>query len=346
MAKKVSIDDIAKSLGVSKTLVSLVLNDKGDKHGISAETQRKVKEKIKELNYHPDVLARGFRTGKTNTLGVIVSDISNRFYARMARSIEDLAWSHGYTVIICSTDEDVKKEKEQIRLLRDRKIDGLIISTSQDGSEYFDKLFEAGFPHVMIDRTFAGMKSVSVSVDNYGGARMAARHLLQQGLRKIAMVAITPDHISTISDRINGFKSALAEEGITIPDNWLIQAPFGEMDQAIKERIQDFYQQGNLPEAIFSLNNNLTASCMKNLRKLSVDIPRQVAIIGFDDVSYFSFTRPTVSVIAQPIERLSEMAFDLLLRQVSGSNISEKEKKVKLPVDIIIRESSIKSQSF
>ena len=342
MGKKVSIDDIAKSLGVSKTLVSLVLNDKADKHGISLETQKRVKAKIKELNYHPNVLARGFRMGKTNTIGVLVSDISNRFYSRIARSIEDLAWSHGYTVIICSTDEDINKENEQIRLLRDRKLDGLIISTSQDTPELFNKLVESGLPHVLIDRTFEGMHSPCVSVDNFAGGRMAARHLLHQGYRKIAVFGITPDHISTINDRIMGFQSALAEEGVSIPPQWVIKTPFGEMDNTIKEKLQQFYQAGTMPEAIFTLNNNLTSACMLNLRKLSIDIPRQVAIMGFDDVSFFSFTKPSISVIAQPIERISEVAFDLLLRQIEGSKISENEKSVKLPVDIIIRESTVK----
>ena len=346
MPRKITIDDIAKSLGVSKTLVSLVLNDKADQHGISIETQKKVKEKIRELNYKPDVLARGFRTGKTNTIGLIVSDISNRFYARIARSIEDLAWGHGYTVIISSTDEDVTKEKEQIRQLRDRKLDGLIISTSQDNPEFFDKLVNAGFPHVLIDRTFKDMLSPNVSVDNFGGARMAARHLLHQGIKRIAVVAITPDHISTISDRIKGFQSALAEEGAQVPEDWIIRTPFGEMDKTIKEKLLHFYQDGNMPEAIFSLPTNLTAACMQNLRNLSIDIPRQVSIIGFDDVSFFSFTRPSISVIAQPIERISEVAFDLLMRQIEGNNITEAEKTVKLPVDIIIRESSLKPRSI
>jgi len=345
MAKKISIEDIAQSLGVSKTLVSLVLNDKADKHGISEETQKRVRQKVRELNYKPNVLARGFRTGKTNTIGLIVSDISNRFYSRMARNLEDLAWSHGYTVVVCSTEEKIEKEKEQIRLLRDRKLDGLIISSSQDNPECFEKLLEENVAHVLIDRTFDNLRSASVSVDNFGGARLAARHLLQQGFRKIALVAITPGHISTISDRSRGFQEALQEDGITIPNEWLILAPFNDIETSIKERIQNLYQAGNLPEAIFTLNNNLTAECLNNLRKLSVDVPKQVALIGFDDVSYFRLTYPSVSVIAQPIERISETAFDLLMRQIEGSPIPGTENSIKLPVEIIIRESSVKPKN-
>lgn len=343
MTKKISLAEIAASLGVSKTLVSLVINNKGDEYGISPETQQRVKEKIKELNYQPNVLARGFRMGRTNTIGLIVSDISNRFYSRIARSIEDAAWEKGYSVVICSTDEKVDKEKEQIKLLRDRKVDGLIISSSQDNSEFFNKLSESGLPHVLIDRTFPNMKSLNVSVDNFGGARMAARHLLTQGITKIGLIAISPEHISTINDRIKGFESALTDAGLTIPPDWLIRAPFEEIESAIKDRLQKFYQDGNFPEAIFTLNNNLTSTCLMHLRKLNVKIPEQVALIGFDDVQYFGFTQPSVSAIAQPIEKISEKAFDLLLKQIEKKDIALHERSVFLPVDIIIRESSVKN---
>ena len=342
MTKKTSLADIAKSLGVSKTLVSLVVNNKADAHGINAETQRKVREKIEELNYHPNVLARGFRIGKTNTIGLIVSDISNRFYSRIARNIEDYAWNKGYSVVICSTDELIDKEKEQIRLLRDRKIDGLIVSSSQENASFFNKLVDADLPHVLIDRTFDGMKSANVSVDNFGGARMAARHLITQGIKKIAMISITPEHISTISDRVKGFESALAEAGITIPEEWHIKAPFDKIEQAIKEKLQKFYQSGQMPEAIFALNNNLTSTCLQYLRKLSVKVPDEIALIGFDDVLYFGFTQPSISAIEQPIDRISEKAFELLLKQMDKESIPLHERSVYLPVDIIIRESSVK----
>lgn len=343
MAKRVSIADIAESLGVSKALVSLVINDKGDEHGINRETQQRVRDKVKELNYEPNLFARSFRVGKTNTIGLIVSDISNRFYARLARNIEDSAWSHGYTVVICSTDEDVKKEKEQIRLLRDRKIDGLIISSSQENADFFNKLVENKFPHVLIDRMFDNMASASVSVDNYAGASLAARHLLKQGFKDFAMITISPEHISTIQNRIRGFTNTLSEAGFELSPDRHIMAPFDRIEETVKESIQKYYLSGNLPEAIFALNNNLTSTCLKYLRKLSIRIPEDIALIGFDDVLYFGFTQPSISSISQPVDMISDYAFQLLLRQIEKEQIPEEERSVVLPVDIIIRESSIKS---
>lgn len=344
MVKKTSLADVAKSLGVSKTLVSLVINNKGDSHGISAETQQKVREKIRELNYKPDALARGFRIGKTNTIGLIVSDISNRFYARIARNIEDSAWQHGHSVVICSTDEIIEKELAQIRLLLERKVDGMIISSSQQDAGFFNELAGSGLPHVMIDRTFESMLSPNVSVDNAGGARLAARHLLEQGIRNVAIISITPEHISTIRDRISGFESALHDAGVVIPQHWHIRAPFEQIEQTMKTRLEEIFGSDQKPEAIFTLNNNLTTTCLKHLRNLSVRIPEDVALIGFDDVSYFGFTQPSITAIAQPIDLICGRAFDLLLRQIEKQEIAESERTVSLPVEIIIRESSLKTR--
>lgn len=342
MAKKISISDIAQSLGVSKTLVSMVINNKGDDHGISQETQKKVLDKIEELKYRPNVLARGFRTGKTNTIGLIVSDISNRFYSRIARRVEDYAWQRGYSVVICSTDENVEKEKQQIRLLRDRKVDGMIISSSQQSAQMFSKLDEEGMPHVLIDRKFDNIKSINVSVDNFGGAQLAARHLISQGIRKIGLATITPEHISTIREREEGFLSALVESKINIKPEWNLRIPFKNIDESIKVHLTRLYQSANLPEAIFTLNNNLTSACLMSLKKLSLSIPKDIVLIGFDDVLYFNFTNPTVTAIDQPVELIGEKAFDLLLKQIEKKEILSEERSVILPVDIIIRESSIK----
>jgi LacI family transcriptional regulator len=344
MAKKVSISDIAKSLGVSVTLVSLVINGKGDSHGISPETQKKVLKKIKELNYSPNVLARGFRTGKTNTIGLIVSDISNRFYSRIARKVEDYAWNHGYSVVICSTDENEEKENKQINLLLDRKVDGIIVSSSLENAEPFNKLADSNFPHVLIDRTFENSKSPTVTVDDFGGAQLAARHLISQGITKIAMMCISPEHISTINQRMMGFVSALAEKKIEIPKNWRIQIPYDNIEKSVKENLQKLYQKGEMPEAIFTMNNNLTTNCLMSLRKLSLKIPNDIALIGFDDLQYFEFTQPSISAIDQPVERIGEEAFDLLLKQIEKKEIALEDRTVVLPVDLIIRESSIKQK--
>ena len=340
MAKRLTLADVAQCLGVSKTLVSLVINNKADAHGISLETQMRVNEKIRELNYQPNVLAQGFRTGKTKTIGLIVSDISNIFYAKIARHLEDYAWSKGYSVVICSSDENPAKEKEQIKLLLNRKVDGLIISSSLETKDTFDQLIDSGFPHVLIDRTFQDSKSPSVTVNNHEGGRLAASHLLAQGYHSFAIICISPNHLSTISDRSSGFTAALAEAGIRIPENMNIKVLFNNAENQIQVKLAELFQNKELPQAIFTLNNNLTTASLKQLHLLGIRVPEDVALIGFDDLNYFGFIKPSVSVIEQPIESLSKHAFNLLYRQIQKEIIENQECKIVLPVKLIIRESS------
>lgn len=344
MIKKVSISDIAKSLGVSKTLVSLVINNKADKHGISLETQNKVLSKIEELKYKPNTLARGFRTGKTNTIGLIVSDISNRFYSRIARMIEDKAWEIGYSVVICSTDENIEKENKQINLLIDRQIDGLIISSSQQNPEIFEQMQKSDFPHILIDRTFKGINSESVSVDNYGGGQLAARHLLSQGVEKFGILSISPEHISTLKERENGFCETLASANIKISKECFLRIPFNNMEETLKKQLVKLYQTSQLPEAFFCLNNNLTSTCLQTLKNLNIKVPGDILLIGFDDMQYYSFTQPSISAISQPIELIGEKAFELLIKQINKSTEKEQKNNIVFDTDLIIRESTIKIQ--
>ena len=344
MSKKISLADIAESLRVSKTLVSLVLNGKGDKYGINQQTQKKVLAKAKELNYIPNVLAQGFRTGKTKTIGLIVSDITNQFYSRIARRIEDYAWAQGYSVIICSSDESIEKEINRIKLLQSRKVDGLIISSSQQNADRFSQFGSANFPHVLIDRCFKNTDSPCVTVDNAAGAKMAAQHFFEQGLKDIALLSITPEHISTITERTNGFLSTLAEAKINIPAEWHLKIAFSNIENEVEQKLSELHKSGNMPKAIFALNNNLTSHCLLALRKLNISIPNDIALIGFDDMLYFGFNQPSISAVSQPVEEIGKEAFDLLLQQINGETITKSERFVRLPVNLIVRESSTKPQ--
>lgn len=344
MDKKITLADVAKSLGISKTVVSLVINGKGDQHGISKETQRRVRERIAELSYTPNQLARGFRTGRTQTIGLIVSDISNRFYAQLARYIEDLAWKMGYTLVTCSTDEKVEKEVRQIELLLDRKVDGLIISSSQQTATMFNNMLEQGRAHVLIDRVFDSMQSAAVSVDNYGGGVMAAAHLVAQGAIRPALFGVEPGHISSLVQRSEGFCSELRNSGLILEPYYHFKAPFHALEEAIAARLEDYHHNHSMPDALFALNNNITTFCLKHLQRLGYDVPGQVRLIGFDDATWFSFTRPTITAIDQPIELIAERAFALLIAQISSTTTAPQPHEV-LPVKLIRRLSTAKADS-
>lgn len=342
MKKKISIADVAASLNISKTVVSLVINGKGDSHRISKETQEKVRDKVKEMNYQPNAIARGFRTGKSNTIGLIVTEISNNFYSHIANYIERLAWQHNYSVVISSTNEIVEKEIRQIDLLKTRNIDGVIISSSQKNADQLKKLVDEKIPLVLIDRSFENESIPAVSVDNFGGARIATKHLIDQGISDIAMVSINNFDVSTTRDRVNGFISAMNDHGIAVSDKRIIQGNSSIIKEKIRISLQEYYHQNDMPEAIFAMDNNLTFICLDYLQKLSIEIPVETALIGFDDLQYFKYTKPSISAIEQPIEKIAEEAFRLLWAQVAKTNTPGELSSVILPVDMKIRNSSIK----
>ncbi|MCX6224196.1 MAG: LacI family DNA-binding transcriptional regulator [Bacteroidia bacterium] len=341
MTKKVSLADVAESLGLSKTVVSMVINGKADGYGISKVTKQRVLQRIDEMNYRPNALAQGFRTGKSHTIGLLVSDISNGFYSRIARKLEDLAWQNGYNMVICSTDEQVDKELQQIEFLLDRHVDGLIISSSQTDAGYFNQLVDTGIPHVLIDRSFPGMKSPGITVDNANGARLAARHLISQGCRDFLVLANSPVHMSSMDERILGFREVLSGEGIPLPPEKLVVVPFNQVEETVRGHLDSCRQTGRMPDAIFGLNNIITIEVMNQLKNLSVSIPEEVAVISFDDMFFFSLTQPTISAVEQPIRQLTEQAFALLIQQMNKLNPGDPI-HVQLPVSLIIRGSSVR----
>lgn len=337
--KRISLNDIAESLGVSRALVSLVLNGKDAQQGISAETKQRVIAKAQELNYKPNHFARGLRLGKSFTIGLIVSDIANGFYSRIARNIEDLAEEQGYNLITCSTDEDIDREQRLIKLLKGKQIDGLIISSSQQNPIEFNKLKAEGFPVVLIDRYFKGLEAPCVVVHNRKGSQQAATHLIKQGFKKPLVLAIDPAHVYTIQERCEGFVSEMTKHNI---NTQVEHVPFENSFKVVEQIIERMIHENQLPDCIFALNNNIATACLQALRKFNVDIPNQTALTCFDDVPYFSIISPSITAVSQPVDEISASAFELLMKCIKeeslGSNVSPRY----LPVELIIRESTKK----
>jgi LacI family transcriptional regulator len=339
--KKISLSDIAKSLGVSKTLVSMVINNHADEKGISKDTQRKVWEKIKELNYKPNMMARGLRLGRSNTIGLIVSDIANPFYSKIARYIENFFEPKGYNIMICSTDEDVEREIRLIRMLKDRQADGLIISTSQKNSKEFKLLLEERYPFVLIDRMMPDIKTNSVIVDNFKGAYEAVNHLLKQGYKNIAAFSVTPVYVSTINDRIEGYLRAIKDSGQNYGKKYLKEIPFNDVKKAVKHEIESMMIGKEKIDAMFVVNNNIAIACLECLNEMKINIPEDIALVCFDDIEAFKFSRPSITAVSQPIEEICRNAVDLLLDDIKNKDKTMDKRQIKLSTSLVIRRSTV-----
>ncbi|MCF8366895.1 MAG: LacI family transcriptional regulator [Bacteroidales bacterium] len=337
--KKTSITDIAQSLNVSKTLVSLVLNGHGNTKGINQETQKKVRNKARELNYKPNMFARGLRLGVSKTIGVIVADISNKFYSKIAKSIEDIAGQHGYNIIFCSSDENPNKEIDLIKTLRERQVDGLIISTSQNNTDTFKLLKNEHFPFVLIDRYIPRINLHYVGVDNKKGAFEATEHLINNGFRKIGFLGILPAHLRTIKDREEGYRAALSKHGIRISSKFIRNIKFDFALDDVHELLIELLHPPNSLNAIFCSNNRIAVACLECLNDMNVRIPQDVGLLSFDDIDLFKFSFPTITSIAQPVEEIGEIAFNIMLEAITNGD-NGKWNQIILPVKLMKRKSS------
>ena len=314
--KKTLLTDIAKSLNVSATLVSFVLNGKAEKAGISAKTQKRVLDKIEELQYKPNRIARSLRSGKSNTIGLIVSDISNPFYSKIAGGIEKIASKKDYNLFVCSTDEDPKKEVELIKMLQERSVDGIIISTTQQNDTEFLKLKKEKYPFVLIDRYLEIEGINSVIVDNFNAAYAATEHLINLDLKNISFLSISPSYISTINDRINGFKKALKENNISVKKNSLIEIDFNNIQKETDKAIGKLNSSEDKVQAIFTSNNSIAIACLNSFSKFNISFPKDIALLSFDDIDLFKINNPPITAVAQPVEVIGEKAVEILLDDI------------------------------
>lgn len=327
--KKASLKDIAESLGVSKALVSLVLNGKGDERGINKQTQEKVRQKAKELNYIPNQYARGLRIGRTNTIGVIVPDISNVFYGKLCKAIEQEAYAQGYNLIISNTYEDVQKEKKLISDLINRNIDGLILASSFDSKNEIEGLRDTKFPLVLVDRVFDDFDVDSVSVSNVDGAKKAVQFLYDKGVSRPVCFSLSPVYISSISERIKGYMDALTDPN----DAKLVQIPHDDIEGGVSMALDELQNEDY--DGVFCVNNNIAKALIRELSMRGESL-EEAKIISFDDIEVFDIVNPKISAIAQPINDIGKKAVNLLIDRFKNED-SHKPQQVVLDTVLVER---------
>lgn len=334
--KTPSLKDIASQLGVSTALVSMVLNNRGDEKGISAETQKKVWDLAKKLNYRPNLLARSLRLGNSKTIGLIIADISNVFYSGIAKSIEEQASKHGYSIIFMSSEEDSKKEEEMLRVLVNKGVDGLILSTSFSDRDQMRKLRDSNIPFVLIDRYVPGVKTNYVVSGNYQGAFDMTEHLLSLGHAKIALLHVTPSHLTTMKHRILGYQEALRKNGRQVKSKLIKEIPYDNILNNMETVLKELILVEKI-DSVFFLNNKLAIAGMELLKRLNIRVPYDISIVSFDDIDLFRFSYPAITSVTQPKEEIGRLAFEVLFDTINDR--ATKMQQIVLPVKLNIRES-------
>ncbi len=338
MNKKISIVDIANSLNISKTTVSFILNGRAQEKRISEELVARVLKFVKEVGYKPNSLAKSLRTGKSNIIGLMVEDISNPFFAHIARLIEDRAYEKGYRIIYCSTDNDTKKTQDLIAMFRDRHVDGYIMAPPRNIEEDVTDLIKSGFPVVMFDRYLPDIDTDYVVVDNQFSTYNATRHLIERGYKNIAFITFSSKQ-TQMMDRMKGYKAAIKE--FKLKAN-IKEIDFNRNEQLIQEPLSTYLKKNAWLDAILFGTDGIGTCGLKVINQLAIRVPEDVAMVSFDDYDVFKLHFPSITAIEQPIEAIADNLISLLLRRLD-LNSSQTTQKITLSTSLNIRNSSNQS---
>ncbi len=327
-----TITDVAKRAGVAPVTVSRVINDAP---GVNLATRERVLQAIAELGYVPNVVARSLRSKRTRTLAFVVPDITNPFWTTVARGVEDAAQDHGYSVVLCNTDESAAKQQRYLDLMISQRVDGVIIAPADTAANRLDPLRRHNIATVVIDRRIEGWEVDTVYSDSVSGAYALTRHLLGLGHTRIAMFS-GPEGAATADDRIAGYWLALAEAGIT-PDPALIRRG-GFNWEAGFELTNRVLDEGLAPTAVFAANNAIALGVIDAVGRRGLRIPSDIALVCFDDYPYVTGFFPFLTVVSQSAYEMGANAAQLLLSRLK-SPVPLKPRRVVLPVRLVIRYS-------
>jgi LacI family transcriptional regulator len=337
MAKKVLLKDIAKKAGVSTALVSYVLNGLEKEKRVGRDVVEKINQIAKELNYQPNHIARSLRSGKTNTIGLIIADISNPFSGQIARFIESEAARLGYTVIIGSSDENKTKFNSLIDSMLNRQVDGLIMAPADGSSQQIKKLVKEYIPFVFIDRYFPDISTNHVVLDNYEATYNAVNYLISHGRKNICLIIYKTLAVH-MQQRILGYKNAMKDN--ELEDNIMVKEIPRKSYFQVKtdtEKIMDELISEKKMDAFLFAANALSISGLYAIRKHNIKVPDELAVIGFDGHEVFDFFEPPIAYIKQPLEEMGTEAVRILVEQIKGI---KKTVQTEVKHEFINRESS------
>ena len=334
--RSVSIKDIAQEVGVSTTTVSFVLNGKAKEKRISDELKDRIIQIAEKLNYRPNQVARGLRTGQTHTLGLIVEDIANPFFAHLARFVEDEADKSGYKVMFCSTENNDEKAISLLYLLRHRQMDGFIIIPTSGIRKDIESLVSDKKPVVLVDRYFPGLDTSYVAVDNYKGSFEGVSLLVKKGYKNIGMITLDSDQVQ-MTERERGYTEALKASHLNMNAANVWKVPYDLTHDETVKAVVGFLAANPTIDALFFTTNYIGVAGLEAIRLLKKKIPAEIAVICFDDNDLFRLGSPSISVIAQPIREIGQRAVAIIIDMIRSK--SREPQHYILKPAVVVRES-------
>lgn len=336
MKKEVTIYDLARELNVSATTVSRALSNHP---AVNKDTRKKIFNKANELGYRTNLLATNLRKQCTNTIGVIVPRLNSSFMSSAIAGIEKVANEAGYNLIISQSLETVRKEAENAKTMFNNRVDGLLVSLAYDTEniDHFEAFINKDIPLIFFDRVFDNKNCTSIVIDNVKAGYIATKHLTEQGCRNI--VHITGNlRRNVYADRLKGYRYALIDQEIDYKDNLVFETNLSE--EAGMKAVERILKMGPLPDGIFVANDMCAVSCMKALKKSGIKIPRDIAIVGFNNDPISSVIEPNLSTIDYPGYEMGETTARNLINCLKSGTAINSANTVILRSELVVRESS------
>ena len=326
-----TIVDVARRAGVSTSTVSHVVN--GTRF-VSEAARARVEAAIQTLGYRPNGLARSLRRGQSHTLGLVLPDSANPYFAEIGRELETSAFEAGFSVVLCNSENDREKERLYVNVLVRNQVDGILLVATGDQSDSIPSLLDGKLPLVMLDREAAKPGLDSVMADNFEGGRLATRHLAALGHRRIGCVA-GPPQVSTGAKRLAGYRRALQEAGLRIEGELIRSGDFHpESGWAAAWKLLPVPQP---PTAIFACNDLKAMWILRAAHELGRNVPRTLAVVGYDDIELSRYTVPSLTTVAQPKREMAREALRLMTRRLAGGQAGPRQRY--LPVNLVVRQT-------
>lgn len=327
-----TIRDVAARARVSVATVSRVVNR--SPHRVRPATRRRVLAAVRALGYDANIIAQGLKKRTTRTVALIVPDISNPFFPAIARGIEDAARARGYAVLLCNTYEDLDRERDYLTLLAKRMVDGVIFATVGSNTAHLRALRREARPVVLVARGVEGLRIDTVLVDNYRGEFEATSHLIALGHRRIAHVT-GPGSLHVAAERRRGYLEALAAAGLPPGEAIIVEGDFAA--EGGRRAVRELLEGGVSFTAVAAANDLMAIGAIEALRAGGRRVPEDVAVVGFDDITFASVVSPALTTVAQPKYRMGQMAMERLLQLMDG--IDRSPRQTILSPQLVIRDS-------
>lgn len=328
-----TIREVAKRAGVAPITVSRVLNNSGY---FRPEIKERVESAAAELHYVPNQLARSLRFNRTNTLALILSDVTNPFWTTVARGVEDAASEHGYTVMLCNTDENDEKQEQYLSVLLSKRVDGILLVPARSTPKAVQRIQKQRVQVVVLDRTVPDVEVDIVRCASADGSYQLTHHLLELGHRRIAILS-GPDSVSVSHERLAGYKRAFYEANLPIDESLIIHGEF-TVERGI-HMAQQAMQLNPAPTALIGMNNFISIGALKALQNMNLRCPQDISVASFDDLPNSMMVEPFFTVVAQPAYEIGRTATQLLLNRIANPHDTPVQ-SILLPTEFIIRQST------